>query len=63
MVGVLMGHHDRVEVGEVGKPGENVPGSIRIRWSPVSTRRQAWPREVIRMPTNVRQQAGGPSAA
>ena len=26
------------------KPGENVPGSMRIRWSAVSTRRQACPR-------------------
>ena len=51
VVGVLVGDEDRVEVGEVGETGENVPGSTSIRVSAVSTRTQEWPRWVMRMLT------------
>ena len=69
VVGVLVGHDDASRSVRSWKPGENVPGSMRIRWSPVSTSRQAWPNEVMRMPTNyaavsgARRQAPGRTEA
>jgi hypothetical protein len=49
VIGMLMGHHHRIKIGQAVPRVAEVPRSIRIRASSVSASTAEWPKWVIRI--------------